>query len=141
MTLFDYTKDLFKDGVEIFNDQMIITRNNATLTRDARVLRELSLAAISTTDAMEWYSICRLKCPIGTIIEDFCDVWNQLYSDVVLLCRVALTKGLLNERNKSSATTLMKILEKRDPHHWSEKKDIELKGNTNQQISISIVGV
>ena len=34
MTLFEWVKDLFKDGVELYSDVRIMTQNNVTLQRD-----------------------------------------------------------------------------------------------------------
>lgn len=142
MKLYDYVKNEIKNGAELFHDEKVIMKNNVTLKRDTHILRQMCLGAISTDNSHEWYLVCRLHCPVGTVIEDYDETkWNPLYEEYVAMCRVELTKQLMIERNAKSANILMKVLEKRDRIHWSDNKVIDVKTNDNQNISISIVGV
>lgn len=124
MTLLEWTKDLLKGGVELFADEKEIqSKNGAVLNRDCRKLREVSLGVISTSNAEEWYRICRLNCPVGTVIEPYIpSVWEDLYNDTTALVRNALTKSLVDERSAKSASTLLSILSRRDKEHWAEDK-------------------
>lgn len=142
MKLYDYVKTIFENGVELFSDQQIYTNDKGvTLTRDTRRLREMSLGLISSNNAIEWYNICRLNCVPGTIIEPYEDKWDMLYQDMLILARNCLLKALLSERDKSSAKTLLTILERRDAAKWSQNKQVEVKSEKDNNISISIVGM
>ena len=139
MTLFEWVKDLFKDGVELFNDEIIITNDKGiTLKRNTKLLRELSLGIISSNDSKEWYRICRLNSPVGTIIEEYNEIeWSNLYDDITALVRNSLTKELLKERGSKSAQTLLNILSKRDKVHWGEEqKQTSVKATTSQGINL-----
>lgn len=134
MTLYEWAKDLFKDGVELFSDEVFITNDKGiTLKRNTKILRELSLGIISSNDSKEWYRICRLNSPIGTIIEDYNESeWTNLYDDITALVRNRLTKELLNERGSKAAQTLLNILSKRDKVHWGEDtKQTSIKAESN----------
>ena len=122
MTLYEWVKDLFKDGVELFSDEIFITNDKGiTIKRNTKMLRELSLGIISSNDSKEWYRICRLNSPVGTIIEDYNESeWSELYDDITALVRNRLTKELLKERGSKAAQTLLNILSKRDKVHWGE---------------------
>lgn len=143
MTLYEYTKNEIQNGAELFREEKVIMKNNVTLKRDTHILRQLCLGAISTDNSREWYLICRLHCPVGTIIEDYDETrWTPLYEEYVAMCRVELTKALMTERSNKSANILMKVLEKRDKNHWSDSKTVDVKSNGNEQsISINIVSV
>lgn len=123
-TLYDWVKNETKNGPELLEDEIFITSSKgATVRKDTRRLREISLGCISSNNAKEFYSVCRLNCPPGTVIEEYNeDKWVSLYDDMTLLCRNKLTKLLLDERSNKSAKTLMEILSKRDKDHWSEEK-------------------
>lgn len=117
----EWTKDTLKDGVELWNDDKVINQNGATLKRNTRRLREICLGVISANTAEEWYRICRLNAPPGTVIEPFIkDLWIELFNDTTALVRNELTKCLLKERAAKSAQTLLNILQKRDKDHWSD---------------------
>ena len=134
MTLYEWVKDLFKDGVELFSDEIFITNDKGvTIKRNTKLLRELSLGIISSNDSKEWYRICRLNCPAGTIIEDYNEFeWNNLYDDIIALVRNRLTKELLKERGSKAAQTLLNILSKRDKVHWGEDtKQTSIKAESN----------
>lgn len=124
MNLYDYVKNEIKNGPELLNDEVFITSSKgATVRRDVKRLREISLGCVSSNNAKEWYSICRLSCPPGTVIEEYDETkWMQLFEDMTLLCRNKLTRLLLDERANKSAKTLMDILSKRDKEHWAEEK-------------------
>ena len=91
-----------------------------TIKRDVTRLRDMSLGLVSSSNAEEWYRICRLSCPAGTIIEHYDDTWVELFNDNVALVRNELTKMLLRERANKSAKTLFDILERRDKFHWAK---------------------
>lgn len=134
MTLYEWVKDLFKDGVELFSDEIFITNDKGiTIKRNTKMLRELSLGIISSNDSKEWYRICRLNSPVGTIIEDYNESeWSELYDDITALVRNRLTKELLKERGSKAAQTLLNILSKRDKVHWGEDtKQTSIKAESN----------
>lgn len=142
MKLYDYVKTMFENGVELFLDKQVYTNEKGiTLTRDTRRLREMSLGLISSNSSQEWYNICRLNCVPGTIIEPYEDKWDILYQDMLILARNALLRALLSERDKSSAKTLLTILERRDAIKWSQNKQVEVKSEKDNNITISIVGM
>ena len=139
MTLYEWVKDIVKDGVELFTDEITITNDKGVrITRNTKVLREISLGIISTNNSKEWYRLCRLNCPVGTIIEEYEDVkWNDLYEDTATLVRNRLTKELIKERNNKSATTLLSILERRDKDRWKkDEKQTSVKATTSQGINL-----
>ena len=144
MTLYEWVKDLFKDGVELFNDEVFITNDKGiTIKRNTKLLRELSLGIISSNDSKEWYRICRLNSPVGTIIEDYNEFeWSELYDDITALVRNRLTKELLKERGSKAAQTLLNILSKRDKVHWGEEQKqlkVEQKEDKSLNITFDIV--
>lgn len=119
MNLYDWVKDALKDGVELWSNDKLV---NGTIKRDTRRLREICLGVISSNTAEEWYRICRLNAPVGTIITPYIDVWEDLFDDTTALVRNELTKCLLKERAAKSAQTLLGILERRDKQHWSKEQ-------------------
>lgn len=129
MNIKDFVDNETKNGIELFSDQkIVIGKKGATITRNTEKLRQISLGAISSNDSKEWYLVCRLNAPVGTILEDYDETyWENKYNEVVSLCRLELTKALLQERNMKSAKVLLDILTKRDKEHW---------GDTSKQISI-----
>lgn len=138
-TLYEWVKDLFKDGVELFSDEILITNDKGiTIKRNTKLLRELSLGIISSNDSKEWYRICRLNSPVGTIIEDYNEYeWSELYDDMTALVRNRLTKELLKERGSKAAQTLLNILSKRDKGHWGEEqKSTQVKATTDNGINL-----
>ena len=144
MTLYEWVKDLFKDGVELFSDEIFITNDKGiTIKRNTKLLRELSLGIISSNDSKEWYRICRLNSPVGTIIEDYNESeWSELYDDITALVRNRLTKELLKERGSKAAQTLLNILSKRDKVHWGEdtkQLKVEQKEDKSLNITFDIV--
>lgn len=144
MNLYEWVKDLFKSGVELFNDEIIFTNDKGiTVKRNTKLLRELSLGIISSNDSKEWYRICRLNCPVGTIIEDYNELeWNELYDDITALVRNRLTKELLKERATKGAQTLLNILSKRDKGHWGDdSKQTQVKATSNEGISLEFTVV
>ena len=132
MTLIEWTESIFKDGVELFEDERLITKNCTTLKRDCKRLKACSIGLISTSTAEEWYNICRLNCEPGTIIEPFDERWNSLYNDNLALVKLKLTQSLLEERFSKSAKTLIDILARRDKDRWSDQaKKTEVKASSN----------
>lgn len=121
MNLYDWVKDALKDGVELWSDDKVVTNTQGVIIkRDTRRLREICLGVISSNTAEEWYRICRLNAPVGTVITPYIDVWEDLFNDTTALVRNELTKCLLKERAAKSAQTLLNILQKRDKDHWSD---------------------
>lgn len=120
-TLIKWTENIFKDGVELFEDERLITTNGTTLKRDCKRLKACSIGLISTSKAEEWYNICRLNCEPGTIIEPFDERWNSLYNDNLALVKLKLTQSLLEERFSKSAKTLLDILERRSKAEWGKE--------------------
>lgn len=145
MTLFDWVKDLFKDGVELYSDVRIMTQNNVTLQRDCSKLHKCSIGLISADTPEAWYTVCRLNCPVGTIIEPFDECWNSLYNDLLILTKLSLTERLVTERHNKSAKTLLDILERRAKSEWGKPgKDnqllkIEQKEDKSLNITFDIV--
>lgn len=122
MKLLDYVKDEFKNGPELFRNEIEIVRKGTTIKRNTERLRKMSLGLVSCNDSNEWYSLCRQVCPAGTIIEEYTDDWKPLFDDLVILVQNQLTLQLLQERREKSAKTLLDILARRDKQHWGEDK-------------------
>lgn len=140
MTLYEWVKDLFKNGVELFNDSIQIESKGVILTRDTKKLKECSIAIISSKDSKEWYNVCRLQCPVGVIIDEYNDIWNNLYEDVLSLVKLKLTQTLINERANKSARTLLDILERRSREEWHKdgtSKEVKVESKS-QDINITI---
>lgn len=126
-TLIKWTENIFKDGVELFEDEHIITKNGVTIKRDCKRLKACSIGLISADTPEAWYTVCRLNCPVGTIIEPYDNKWIDLYNDLLILTKLSLTERLLTERHNKSAKTLLDILERRAKSEW---------GKDNQQLKI-----
>lgn len=144
MKLYEYVKDLFKDGPELWQDEKYITNSKGIqIKRDTKRLRDMSLGLVSSSNAEEWYRICRLNCVPGTIIEDYNDGWIELFNDNVALVRNELTKMLLRERGNKSAKTLFDILERRDKLHWGKEdsKVAEIKKADGETITFRFENV
>lgn len=140
--LYDWTKELFKDGVELFCNSKVIVKNGTTLNRDVTKLHKCSIGLISASTPEDWYNICRLNCEVGTIIEPFDERWNDLYKDMLLLVKATLTETLIDERNCKSAKTLLDILERRSKQEWapeSKQLKVEQKEDKNLSITFDIV--
>ena len=138
MTLYEWTKELFKDGVELFSDVKVITKNGVTLSRDVARLRKCSIGLISSATPEDWYNICRLNCEVGTVIEPFDERWVPLYNDMLLLVKATLTETLIDERNCKSAKTLLDILERRSKQEWApESKQLKVEQNDNKDLTIT----
>ena len=143
MTLFDFVKDLFKDGTEFFlAEKLVKAYNGISVTRDTRILRDCSIALITCSTPEEWYNTCRQLCPVGTVIEDYNENWEKLYNDLLLLARVSLTKQLLLERTQKSAKTLLDILERRDSSRWgkeSKQTTVDVSNDKDLNVKITMV--
>lgn len=121
MNVLEWVQDSLKNGVELWEDEKTIMENGVMLKRNTKRLREICLGIISSNNAEEWYRICRLNAPVGTVIVPYDEtVWTELYNDTTALVRNTLTKALLKERAAKSAQTLLSILQKRDKEHWSD---------------------
>lgn len=145
MNIKDFVDNETKNGIELFSDQkIVIGKKGATITRNTEKLRQISLGAISSNDSKEWYLVCRLNAPVGTILEDYDETyWENKYNEVVSLCRLELTKALLQERNMKSAKVLLDILTKRDKEHWGDTSkhiSIDTK-DSDKSININIIPV
>lgn len=139
MRLIEWTKEQFKNGIELFNDFRTIVKNGVTLNRDVTRLRKCSIGLISAATAEDWYNICRLNCEPGTIIEPFDDEWKDLYKDMLLLAKATLTETLIDERNCKSAKTLLDILERRSRDEWNKDKFTEITASTaNNDVPLNI---
>lgn len=125
MTLIEWVKDIFKTReVELFEDEKVFVKNGMTVHRDVSKLHELSLGIVSSNTSEEWYRVCRLQCPVGTIIEDYyASAWDELYNDISSLVRNELVKTLLKERFAKSAKTLLDLMERRDKTHFAKNED------------------
>lgn len=138
MTIYEWTKELFKDGVELFSDNKIIVKNGVTLNRDVTKLRKCSIGLISSSNSEDWYNICRLNCEVGTIIEQFDERWESLYNDMLLLVKATLTETLIDERNCKSAKTLLDILERRSKQEWApDQKQLKVEQKEDKNLSIT----
>ena len=136
--LYDWVKELFKDGVELFSDNKIIVKNGVTLNRDVTKLRKCSIGLISSSNPEDWYNICRLNCEVGTIIEPFDERWESLYNDMLLLVKATLTETLIDERNCKSAKTLLDILERRSKQEWApDQKQLKVEQKEDRNLSIT----
>lgn len=136
--LYDWVKELFKDGVELFSDNKVIVKNGVTLNRDVTKLRKCSIGLISSSNAEDWYNICRLNCEVGTIIEPFDERWESLYNDMLLLVKATLTETLIDERNCKSAKTLLDILERRSKQEWApDQKQLKVEQKEDKNLSIT----
>lgn len=139
MKLIEWTKEQFKDGIELFSDTKTIVKKGITLNRDVTRLRKCSIGLISAATAEDWYNICRLNCEPGTIIEPFDDEWKVLYKDMLLLAKATLTETLIDERNCKSAKTLLDILERRSRDEWNKDKVTEITASTaNNDVPLNI---
>lgn len=145
MNIKDFVENETKNGIELFCDMKYIQgKNNVTLTRNTEKLRQISLGAISSNNSKEWYLVCRLNSPVGTILEDYDETyWENKYNEIVSLCRLELTKSLMTERNMKSANILLKVLEKRDRNHWADTaKQISIDTkDADKSININIIPV
>lgn len=143
MNVLEWVQDSLKNGVELWEDEKTIMENGVMLKRNTKRLREICLGIISSNNAEEWYRICRLNAPVGTVIVPYDDtVWVELYNDTTALVRNTLTKALLKERAAKSASTLLSILQKRDKEHWSDntvKKEVAVKSNNGTDITFTVV--
>lgn len=143
MNLTDWVTDELKNGVELWLDEKIVTQNGAQLKRNVKRLREICLGIISSNSPEEWYRICRLNAPVGTVIVPYDEaVWTELFNDTTALVRNELTKALLKERAAKSAQTLLSVLQKRDKEHWSDnvaKKEVNVKTNEGTNVTFTVV--
>lgn len=140
MTLKQWTEESLKH-IDLFGDETVDVKTGAVLRKSPRI-RELAISVITSNTAKEFYDAARQLCPggiVGTVIDAYDEEWwNNIWQDKTILCRMLLTKALLDERTKRSSETLLKILEKRTDHFAdkSKQKTVEVK---NADSSLNIV--
>lgn len=126
-TLVSWVTDKALRTIHIFDEETTSTQGNATIVtpkKDVSRYRRVALGLITSKDSQEWYSICRQVCPIGVSIEPYNkDVWDSMFLEKLPLIEVEVVKMLTDERNKSSARTLMDILQRRIRNKWSSGND------------------
>lgn len=132
--LLHWVREQVKAGPVLWADRIAVVdpESGATVMRDVRRLRELSLGVISCNDAKEWSRIARHCCPVGTILEDYNEArWANVYEDFKALVHNELTKSMLTEENASKAKLLLEVLERRDKEHWNKDtgKKVEVTNN------------
>lgn len=138
MKLIEWTREQFKNGIELFNNSITVVKNGVTLNRDVTRLRKCSIGLISAATAEDWYNICRLNCDVGTTIEPFDDEWKALYKDMLLLAKATLTETLIDERNCKSAKTLLDILERRSKQEWApDQKQLKVEQKEDNRLNIT----
>lgn len=113
-----------KNGPELWNDYKMVAdpESGATVRKDCRKLRELSLGIIGCNDSHEFYRIARHHAPAGIVLEEYdADRWFHTFEDFRALVRTELTKALLTEDNNKKAKLLLDVLERRDAEHYAKK--------------------
>lgn len=137
MTLQEWTTESLKH-IDLFGDETVDVKTGAVLRKSPRI-RELAISVITSNTSREFYDAARQLCPVGTVIDVYDEEWwNNIWQDKTILCRMLLTKAMIDERFKRSAEMLMKILEKRTEHFAdkSKQKTVEVK---NADSSLNIV--
>lgn len=128
-----WTIDTVKNGPELWNDYKMVAdpESGATVRKDVKKLRELSLGIIGCNDSHEWYRICRHHAPAGTVLEEYDeDRWHHTFEDFRALVRTELTKSMLTEDNSKKAKLLLDVLERRDAEHYAKK-------DSGKQVSVT----
>jgi len=140
MNLVEWVKDEVKSGVELWQDEKLIQQNGANVKGKAS---QRNLSQISSNSTEEWYRLCRLNAPVGTIIETYNEtLWTELFNDTAALVRNDLTKCQLKECAAKSAKTLLSVLQKRNKDHWSDqvsKKEVDVKSNNDTDTTFTVV--
>ena len=128
-----WTIDTVKNGPELWNDYKMVAdpESGATVRKDCRKLRELSLGIIGCNDSHEFYRIARHHAPAGIVLEEYdADRWFHTFEDFRALVRTELTKALLTEDNNKKAKLLLDVLERRDAEHYAKK-------DSGKQVSVT----
>ena len=123
MDILHWFIDTVKNGPELWNEYKMVAdpESGATVRKDCRKLRELSLGIISCNDSHELYRIARHLAPSGIVLEDYePNRWEHSYQDFRALVRMELTKSMLTEDNSKKAKLLLDVLERRDSEHWKK---------------------
>lgn len=137
MTLTEWTEANLKT-INLFSDETVDVSTGAVCKKSPKI-RELAISVITSNTAREFYDAARQLCPVGTILEEFDETWwTSIWTDKTIICRMLLTKAMIDERFRRSAEMLMKILEKRTEHFAdkSKQKTVEVK---NADSSLNIV--
>lgn len=124
MDILKWTIETFKYGPELWQDYKMVAdpESGATVRKDCRKLRELSLGIVGCNDSREFYRIARHLAPVGTALEDYEEKrWFNLFEDTRALVRMELTKAMLTEDNSKKAKLLLEVLERRDAEHYAKK--------------------
>ena len=84
LDILKWTIDTIKQGPELWQDYKMVAdpESGATVRRDCRKLRELSLGMVSCNDSHEFYRICRHAAPVGIVLEDYDENrWHHTFED------------------------------------------------------------
>lgn len=125
ITVLKWAIATIKNGPELWNDYITVADpdSGATVRRDVRKLRDLSIGIIGCNDSQEFYRICRHHAPAGTVLEEYePSRWAHTFEDFRALVRVELMKALLSEDNQKKAKLYLDILERRDAEHYAQKE-------------------
>lgn len=120
-----WTIETLKQGPELWQDYKMVAdpESGATVRRDCRKLKELSLGIVGCNDSREFYRIARHLAPVGTALEDYEEQrWFNIFEDTRALVRMELTKAMLTEDNSKKAKLLLDVLERRDSEHWKKQE-------------------
>lgn len=144
LDILKWTIDTIKQGPELWQDYKMVAdpESGATVRRDCRKLRELSLGMVSCNDSHEFYRICRHAAPVGIVLEDYDENrWHHTFEDFRALVRMELTKAMLTEDNSKKAKLLLDVLERRDAEHYAKKesgKKVEVTQTDSESKTTSI---
>lgn len=121
-----------KNGPELWQEYKMVAdpESGATVRKDCRKLRDLSLGVVGCDTSRELYRIARHLAPAGVVLEDYEPTrWENSFQDFRALVRMELTKAMLTEDNSKKAKLLLDVLERRDEHY--AKKD------SGKQVSVT----
>lgn len=113
-----------KNGPELWNEYKMVAdpESGATVRKDCRKLRDLSLGVVGCDNSHELYRIARHLAPPGVVLEEYePNRWEHSYLDFRALVRMELTKAMLTEDNSKKAKLLLDVLERRDSEHYAKK--------------------
>lgn len=125
LDILHWTIETLKQGPELWQDYKMVAdpESGATIRRDCRKLKELSLGIVGCNDSREFYRIARHLAPVGTALEDYEEKrWFNIFEDTRALVRMELTKAMLTEDNSKKAKLLLDVLERRDAEHWKKQE-------------------
>jgi hypothetical protein len=137
MTLTKWAEEQL-EKINLFEDKSI-SPTGAIVNHPASK-REMCIAVITSDNAYELYMSAKNLCPVGTIIEDYEEQWwNELLENKSSVCKVLLTKALLDERFRKAAETLLKLLERRYSKHFDntvKAKTVSVENKTDSSLNI-----